>query len=172
MKKVIGILALCFTVLVANAQESDVFSAARSGDIEFLETYQAKGLPLDTANSKGFTPLILAVYNQQVKAADFLLNKGADVNAKDLSGNTALMGAIFKGYNDVVSLLLKNNVNVNQQNKNGATALIFAATFGRVTIAEELLRHKVDKSIKDNGGKIALDHAKIQENLEFINLLQ
>ena len=81
------------------------------------------------------------------------------------------MGATFKAYPEMVKILVDKGANVNQVNYNGASTLIFAATFGQLQIAELLLAKNADKSLKDRSGKTALDHAKIQENKQMIELL-
>ena len=170
MKNILFIVALLFSSSVVFGQ--DIFSAARTNDTTFVQKYVQDQGVVDTANGRGFTPLILAIYNDSYEVAQLLIANGANVNAQDMSGNTALMGAIFKAYPRMVGLLLANKVNVNQQNANGATALIFAATFGQGEIAKKLLANGADKTIKDNTGKSALDHATFQENNAMVEILK
>jgi len=170
MKNIFFIIAFLFSSTVVFGQ--DIFSAARTNDTTYVKQYVQNQGVIDTANGRGFTPLILAIYNDSYEVAQLLIAKGANVNAQDKSGNTALMGAVFKAYPRMVTLLLGNKVNVNQQNFNGATALVFAATFGQAEIAKNLLAHKADKTIKDNTGKSALDHATFQENAAMVEILK
>lgn len=149
----------------------DIFTASSTGNLDEIKEYVRVGGNLDTTNSRGFTPLILAVYNDPYELATFLLEKEVNVGAQDASGNTALMGAAFKGNVRMTELLLKYGANVNIQNFNAATALIFASTFGQVEISTKLKQAGADLSIKDKLGKTALDHANMQENLEMIELL-
>lgn len=166
MKKIIILLSILCTI---SAQAQSVFEAARSGDIKAIE--EMGKVNLDTADARGFTPLILAVYNNEYEMAAYLLKNGANPNAQDKSGNTALLGTCFKGLPAFTRLLLQNNADVNLANYNDATPLIFAATFGHKEIIEILLANKADKTAKDNRGNSALDHAKMQENEAVISLL-
>ena len=65
---------------------------------------------------------MIAVYNGNVEAAEFLLGKGADPNSTDLSGNTILMGAAFKGDVGLVKLLLNRGVLKDIESFTGFTA--------------------------------------------------
>lgn len=127
---------------------------------------------VNARDAKGFTPLIIAVYNHQPDTARLLIEKGADVNAQDAAGNTALMGMAFKGYTELAELLIQSGAEVNLRNGNGAPALTFAATFGRIDVAELLLKNGALVNIPDARGKTALDHAVIQENEQMIALLE
>ncbi|RZK87875.1 MAG: ankyrin repeat domain-containing protein, partial [Pedobacter sp.] len=82
--------------------------AARVGNLDILKELIHKQVDLNQRDPKGYTPLILACYNNQYKAAALLIENGADVNAADDGGNTALMGACFKGYADIAELLIQN----------------------------------------------------------------
>lgn len=170
MRKFIYTIALVLSLTSIKAQ--DIFSAARSNDTVQMAEYIKQGIDINQANAKGFTPLILAVYNNNAEAVKFLISKGAKVDAQDMSGNTALMGATFKGYVNMVDILLsEGKANVNQINANGASALIFAATFGQKEIVEKLIAEGADVTIKDSRGKTAKDHAVMQENESIVNIL-
>lgn len=149
------------------------FDACRQGDTNKVEAlYAANPDLIHTEDSKGFTPLIIAVYNNQPSVVAFLLSKGAITAESDLSGNTALMGVCFKGYKEIARMLVEAGADVNLRNSQGAPALTFAATFGHLEIAELLLKNGADQSLKDSRGKTPLDHAILQENEAMINLLQ
>ena len=151
----------------------EIFDACRQGNIEKIkELYEANPAILNAEDNKGFTPLILATYNNQAEAVDFLLEKGAAVDPPEASANSALMGVCFKGYADIAAKLLDAGAEVNQTNANGATALTFAATFGHLQIAEMLLKKGADVHIRDSRGKSPADHARMQENWPMYDLLE
>jgi ankyrin repeat protein len=127
---------------------------------------------INESDSRGFTPLIIAAYNNQGEIVRILLQAGADSSIGDRSGNTALMGAIFKGYDAIADMLLEAGADPNVQNGQGATALTFAATFHRNSLAERLLQAGADKSIADAFGKTPLDHARVQDNAVLVQLLE
>jgi ankyrin repeat protein len=147
--------------------------ACRRGDAhEVTQLCQLFPDLINAADTKGFTPLIIAVYSNQAEVVSILLQNGADVNAQDRSGNTALMGASFKGYASLAATLIEAGADVNIRNGQGAPALTFAATFGQLDIATHLLRKGAITSFTDARGKTSLDHAVMQENEEMVALLQ
>lgn len=170
MKNVTLTILLLVASFFAHAQ--DIFTAARTNDTTLMKQL-LETIPVDTVDKSGFTPLIIAVYNDSREATQVLLNHGADINAKDIrSGNTALMGAIFKGNIEMSKFLIAHGADVNVKNFNGASAIIFAATFGQLEIAKLLLEKGADKNVKDNRGMTAFDYAENQEESNMINLLR
>ena len=137
----------------------ELFTAARRGDVAGLQAALAAGVPVDTANDKGFTALVLAGYDNHLEATRFLLDQGANPNHRDASGNTALMGIGFKGYADIARLLIERGANPNLRNGGGSTALMFAAMFGRHEMLQLLLDAGADKDLRDDRGFSALQLA-------------
>ncbi|XP_072122210.1 B-cell lymphoma 3 protein isoform X2 [Mobula birostris] len=63
---------------------------------------------LDIRNYEGYTPLHIAVNNQDSNILTFLLDQGADIDAVDIkSGRTALIHAVENNCRDLVQLLLE-----------------------------------------------------------------
>lgn len=152
---------------------NEIFDAARRNDLQTAEKiYEASPEAIHAADMRGFTPLILAVYNNSVEVADFFLKHGAKINGHDAAGNTALMGVCFKGYKELARKLLDAGAEVDERNSNGATALTFAATFGHLEIAEMLLQKGADPTVQDTRGKTPLDHARLQENWPMYDLIE
>lgn len=150
-----------------------LFEACRRNDMDSVQQIcEANPQLLSIQDAKGFTPLLIAVYNNAPDVVAYLLQKGAAADVPDVSGNTALMGASFKGYRNMVQELLNAGVDVNQRNGSGATALTFAATFGQMAIAEDLLEHGAALDLLDVRGKSPIDHAMIQENEPMVRLLE
>lgn len=156
----------------ANAP-NELFDACRRNDVANVSAIcQQDSWYLGVRDGKGFTPVLIAVYNNAPDVVEWLLGAGAPADVPDQSGNTALMGAAFKGYKEMVSMLLQSGVDVNQRNGNGATALTFAATFGQMEIAEMLLENGASLDLLDGLGKSPIDHAMVQENEPMVRLLE
>lgn len=113
--------------------ESDIFDFVRVGDFRGLVgvlSTQAD-LNINQTNSRGYSPLMLAVYHGEKDCAEALLRCGADVHSTDPMGNTVLMAAAFKGKQGVAELLLSFGADIQARNKTGMTALDWAVMFGR-----------------------------------------
>jgi len=150
-----------------------LLDACRRGDVDTATALlDAQDDLVNTADEKGYTPLIIAAYNGHEPMVHTLLRRGADLQAGDGAGNTALMGAAFKGYADIVDALLKAGADVNARNSQRANALTFAATFGQLEIARTLLEAGADRFAQDLRGKTPLDHAVIQENMPMVELIE
>ncbi|HRZ38501.1 MAG TPA: ankyrin repeat domain-containing protein [Candidatus Paceibacterota bacterium] len=74
------------------------------------------------------TPLHVAVANQNVALARFLLEHGADVNARDAEGRTPLHFAVNRRDLDLMGLLLEKKADPNAKDRAGQTPLAMANT--------------------------------------------
>ncbi len=110
-----------------------IFDFAREGDLlGFAELLQSDPqLDLNQKNHRGYSPLMLAVYNGQEIFSEALLRAGADPNSVDSVGSTILMGASFKGNIKLIELLLNYGARLDFKNDAGMSAFDWAKTFGR-----------------------------------------
>jgi len=151
----------------------EFFNYIRGGNLkEVREAVEDNPLILEEANNKGFAPLIMATYMQQLDITNELLDQGANVNRQDMVGNTALMGVCFKGHTGLAQTLLDHGAEINLKNSNGATALIYAASFGHSEIVQLLLDADADATIKDLSGNTAYTHAQTNNHNQIVDLLK
>lgn len=127
--------------LKTKQDEAALLQAARAGDLGGIARELLSGANVEEKNHRGYSPLMLAVYNGHYDAALLLIEAGADVNSSDKGGNSVLMGASFKGYTDLVRLLLRSGAQISSSNYAHQTALDFAKTFGRKEIIPLLEKH-------------------------------
>ena len=151
---------------------SDVFTAARNNDVTSVRQFAATGGDLNSPDARGFTPLILAAYNESGEVVDFLLAQKVDVHAGDKTGSNALMAASFKGFTPIVARLLAAGARVDDSHRGGGTALMFAALSGRTEVVKLLLKHGANSIKKDARGLTALDLAAQQGNDPMVILLR
>jgi hypothetical protein len=114
---------------------------ARKGETQWLRDMVDHGLPVDLADEKGNTLLMLASYNGNVETTQMLLDRWADVDRNNHHGQTPLGGAAFKGYTEIVDLLLEYGAEIDADNGAGMTPIMFAAMFGRERVVEQLKAH-------------------------------
>ncbi|MEI6895771.1 MAG: ankyrin repeat domain-containing protein [Colwellia sp.] len=118
--------------------ESDIFDFARCGDLSGLASTLSDSpeLDLDAKNHRGYSALMLAVYNGNRDFCEALLRCRANVDSADFVGNTPLMGAAFKGDLKILKLLLRFDANATLKNKSNMTVRDWAAMFKRAEIIE------------------------------------
>jgi uncharacterized protein len=138
IKLLILFLAVASALNSASAQTLNLFTAARSNDVNSAKTLLNAKADVNQADDKGYTPLILATYNDSFEVADLLLKHGANIEAKNHSGRTALMGASFKDNEREVKLLLDNGANASAADLKGLTSMMYAVMFGRISVIQVL----------------------------------
>ena len=91
-------------------------------------------------DNAGWTPLQLAVYQENIRTAEHLLSKNSQDNM-DLVGlarTTALIWAAEKGHADMVKLLLENDATASFGDRYGSSAIHHAAANGFAGVIEVL----------------------------------
>lgn len=83
-----------------------IFGFARDGETQQLAAYVDAGTPVNLANDRGDTLIMLAAYHGHPETVQALLARGADPNQANDVGQTPLAGAVFKGEDDVVAALV------------------------------------------------------------------
>ncbi|MET0269661.1 MAG: ankyrin repeat domain-containing protein [Sphingomonas sp.] len=142
-----------------------LFEAARLGRTDLIDPLVRSGADVNARDARGFTPLILAAYNDQLATVEALIAARADPCLPDRDqGNTAQMGVAFKGYDPIAARLLKAGCDVNARNKAGQTALMMAALFGRTKQIEMLKAAGADVTAIDRAGNSAASVAAGQGN--------
>lgn len=127
----------------------------------------------------GYTPLHLAVVNDNVEVLKVLLGMeeytSAKINAKDIRGQTALHLAVIMGNLEAVqALLLKcSQRSLNAKNQNGDTLFHLAAVSGDMEVLKALLASSIQRSLnaKNKNGQTALHLTIIMGNLVAVQAL-
>lgn len=83
-----------------------ILEACKTGDLEYLKSVPNMKAYLEQKNDKGWTPLIIATYNNQKEVVDYLLRLGAEVCVKNHNGTNLLMYAknTYLDHDDVTLL--------------------------------------------------------------------
>lgn len=90
----------------------------------------AKLVPNINIQSKNGTPLIAAVYTQNLYLTEQLLNLGANIEGKDSAGKTVLIYAITAKDLNMVKLLLSFNAKKDIKDKNNYAVIDYAKQTG------------------------------------------
>jgi ankyrin repeat protein len=166
MKKLLLLSAIIFSTSVF--AQTDVFSAARSGDTKAIaQLYALNADTINAENQQGYTPLILACYYNQTAVLELLMQYKVALNETPNSP-TALQAASYKGFKDCVKLLLDYGANPNIVDANGTSPLIYAVQFNHTEIVGLLLKKGASVTYKDPNGFTAINYA---ENLGLTEIL-
>jgi uncharacterized protein len=152
--------------------DGDWFDAARVGRVDILRALHDAGYPVDAVDSHGYTAVILASYDGQPAALDYLLSAGANACTGDRHGNTALMGALFKNEPDIARRLIATHCPIDQTNGAGETALGFATLFNRFDLIPLLVARGANPDHVDRRGQSLLQLAQSHDNAEAVDALR
>ena len=106
---------------------SDLVEAiATNQSNEIITKLIDEGADVNSRNSNGQTPLILATWKNNTKLSVLLVEKGADVNARNNNGRTPLLWATYKNNTELSVLLVEKGADVNAKDNDGQTPLYWA----------------------------------------------
>jgi len=127
-----------------------------NGKKQTIEYYPEVENEINSSDSTGNTPLIVATQKGKIKIVKLLIDNGADINKSDRSGRTALFWAATRGNQKTVEFLLGENARVFTSQRRGRddyflpTPLLAAAGYKRYEILSRLLDNTDSKYIYNN----------------------
>jgi ankyrin repeat protein len=145
--------------------------AARSGDKSRAEDALRSGANINSKNSQGDTPLVIASKNKQYDFIRWFITKKPNVKYSDNNKNTALHFICLAGEEKLAVSLLKLNPPLNLQNNNGRTPLINAVISGNSNLVKLLLDYGAQPEINDNQQKNAFDYAENKKGTGILKAL-
>ena len=167
--------------LKESSARSALIQAARKGNVTDVEKAFNKGVPIESTNDKGETPLCLAVINGHVPIISTLLRHNAHIEARTKKGLTPLLCArenVSTSRIDVMRALLSHGANIDAKDENGDTALHQAVSFSRPDWVTLLLSFTPNLELRNNVGQTpllrAVDFAPLsyaEKTLETVQLL-
>ncbi len=126
---ILAVLAGAAASLSRNAEAGayeDFLAALRRDDVLTLRRLQQRGFDLNTVDEGGQPPLQLALREDSLQAAAFLIQqRGFDLDLVNAKGENALMLAALRGHVGLLRLMIRHGAEVN---KPGWTPLHYAAT--------------------------------------------
>lgn len=106
-------------------------------------------------------------YCSDVKCIKFFLQYGADINARNLAGETLIFSSELN--KDVIELMIKNGADVNVKNFKGETALFYERNPKRVRL---LVKYKIKVNEQNNEGKTVLHYILSEKNPSYKLILE
>lgn len=89
----IKIATIDYDIVLYFDKFAEILEACKTGDLAYLKSVPNIKKYLEQKNDKGWTPLIVATYNNQIEVVDYLRILGADVHVKNYNGTNLLMYA-------------------------------------------------------------------------------
>ncbi|KAF7401149.1 poly ADP-ribose polymerase tankyrase [Vespula maculifrons] len=143
---------------------SALLDAAKKGNLARVQRLVTQdNINCRDTQGRNSTPLHFAAGYNNLEVAEFLLERGADVNAQDKGGLIPLHNASSYGHLDIAALLIKYNTIVNATDKWGFTPLHEAAQKGRTQLCALLLAHGADPFLKNQEGQSPVDLASADD---------
>jgi len=138
--------------------------AIEMGNVESLKALIEAGVPMDTQNVQGRTPMMNAVFEFKPSMAAIL--KGASASTKKFDAKSAgLIGTAIQVESiKVLEETLNITGSVNEIAPDGTTPMHLAVKMQRREQAEFLLKHGAKLDERDKAGKTPLDYAKALEH--------
>ena len=119
----------------------------------------AKKINLNPTYGDGYTPLMLAVKQQDISIINLLLRNKANPNLKLKDGNTALHAAAAGQKADIIDALARAGAKLDAVNNGGYTPLMVASYTGNIGAVNSLLAQGANTGIRDSAGRSAAELA-------------
>ena len=140
-----------------------IHSAVSNGNLNRVRTLLNQGVPVNTQNDAGWTPLFRAAVRDRLNMVRLLLERGANVNARTRRNETPLHAAASSGHLNIVRELLQHGANINARNHAGMTPADSAEMEEGFNIVRELARaardpkyYKTYKTVKSVAKKFLM----------------
>ena len=136
--------------------------AAQRGDLALIKFLLDRGADIEARESHECTPLIRALFGDEIEAALILMYKGADMFTVDENGCGIIHWAAYRNNVDALRIFRLHGFDMNIQTviKNRETPLHLAVRNEAVFAIEYLINADVDLDIRDSEGCNAEEFAR------------
>ena len=151
-----------------------IINSCDNGQPDLCEQLIKSNALVNIADSRGITPLHLAVYKGQDDNCEYFIKQKANINAKDKHGRVPLVYAIIEGQTNCVQALIDAGADLNAKDVNDDTLLHYAVGCkgNGLLYAGMLIEKGVDVNCKDKQGNTALMVAAKKNPKENVRLIQ
>ena len=115
--------------------------------VEAIDTLLQSGANINIKDEYGETPLIKALFAQNLPVAEFLINKGADFNVTNMAGHTPMMICVKNGLIDIAELLIQKGDDIHKPSPENEESLLATAVWEN---QEEMAKWLLEKGIDVN----------------------
>ena len=154
--------------------QPDIFDAAASGDLDIVKKLVGEQPELVNAyNVDGFQPLGLAAFFGREQVAEFLLERGAEVNSASQNSMRVmpLHSAAASQNLKIARSLLEHGADPNASQSDEFRPIHEAAQNGQLEMVQLFLEYGADPALPAANGKNASDYARESGNQGVISLL-
>jgi ankyrin repeat protein len=138
----------CATAEVSTRPEPKVsawYRAARLGDLQVLESELRSGRDVNSVDENGVSALMVASHNGQVRAVNWLLDRGANSSLSDIDQQSALLYALVgagspEQKSEMAILLLASGADPFQVDRTGTQPVREMISLGFVDVVKSLFR--------------------------------
>jgi ankyrin repeat protein len=150
-------------------EQAEFLKAARLGDLATVKDHIG-AIDLHTLRYHGKTPLMLAAESGHRDVAEYLLEKGVDVDETGPYGVTALILSA-RDQGSLVELLLEHHADCDRTDNSGSSALLEAVNRGDKDIVEELIAAGANVNQRNRAGATALILAVGRDDSQIVDRL-
>ncbi|MDR0734379.1 MAG: ankyrin repeat domain-containing protein [Elusimicrobiota bacterium] len=156
----------------AGSTRENMFNYAFQKKFVGVDAMLKTGVPPNSIDANGNTPLIIAAAYGDMPSARALITYKANVNAANNIGMTPLLYAIQTKNKDMTQYFLEKGADVNKANNNGETPLFWAAYYGDTQLVDVLLKLDADYKKTTKSNMTALSIAERNKKSETAKLLK
>jgi uncharacterized protein len=155
-----------------------IYAISSKASLETVELLVRRGADVNKASDTSL-PLNSSIAWRQYVTANYLIDRGANVNATTLCGvcYTPLMELSFYAEPDTAAMkalfekLVHNGAKINAKTANGTSALWLAVYLGKIQLVELLLESGADPNTVNGKGETVLALAKQKKHDEVVAVL-
>jgi uncharacterized protein len=177
----------------ASVSTAELFTQIALGRADSVYQLVESGANPDGVNAEGETALLMAIEQNRVPIAKYLINAGAGINKGNASGTTPLMQVVLNGNKAIpktlsdgtvvaiqpqtnmqqyfADLLISKGAEINAGDKKGDTALSLASSVGNLDAARYLIQRGADVNKKNLKGQTPLMIASKKGNYAIVEEL-
>lgn len=129
-----------YDIILFWERKEELFAACRDGNLEIVQDICLVGEHLEITEEHGWTPLIVATYNNQVEVVKYLLKEGANMHVKNYNGTNLLMYAkdtyLNKGDNFLFKLFYKLGIKPEECDYYGRDLYYYLDLHGGISLTD------------------------------------